>query len=412
MKHRYLLQLAAPLIFAPLRLCVRYSLTSSPSSPCLRGALLSCFVCLALSPPATALDYLTFRRDGKTQEVAGRILVEAQDGGLLMLGRDGVLWAIPPGEQAGHTSDDRPFQPYSRDELAKRILAELPPGFRVHQTTHYMIFLDASPAYAQWCGSLFERLYMAFTNFWTHKGFQLRPPEFLLVAIVFADKKSYVNFSKPELGDAAESILGYFGLTSNRMTMYDLTGLESQGRGASRNRTAAQINQILSQPDAERAVATIVHEATHQIAFNCGLHTRLSDCPLWFGEGIAMYFETPDLRSAKGWSGLGAVNQSRLERFQQYLGTRPADSLETLIRDDKRFRDPNRALDAYAEAWALTYFLIRQHPKQYVDYLAMLSKKKPLMDDGPEQRLDQFRRAFGELASLETEFLRYMARVR
>lgn len=365
-----------------------------------------------LAGPASAIDYVTLRRDGKTLEVAGRLLVEARDGGLLVLGRDGVLWAVPPEEQVQHSNDQQPFQPYSRDELSKRLLAELPPGLRVHQTAHYMIFHDTSPAYAQWCGALFERLYMAFTNFWSRKGFELRQPEFPLVAVVFADKQSYLKFSRPELGEAGEAVLGYFGLTSNRMTMYDLTGLESQGRGAGRNRTAAQINQILAQPEALRTVATIVHEATHQIAFNCGLHARLSDCPLWFSEGIAMYFETPDLRSPKGWSGLGAVNQSRLAQFRQYLDGRPADSLETLIRDDRRFREPKQALDAYADAWALTYFLLQKHPKEYVAYLAALSKKQALMADAPERRLEQFRQAFGELIPLDAEFLRYMARVR
>ena len=103
--------------------------------------------------------------------------------------------------------------PYSREEMTKRLLAELPPGFRVHSTTHYLIFYDTSPAYAQWCGSLFERLYMAFTNFWSRKGFELPQPEFPLVAVVFADKQSYLKFSKPELGEAGESIIGYFGLT-------------------------------------------------------------------------------------------------------------------------------------------------------------------------------------------------------
>ena len=137
-------------------------------------------------------------------------------------------------------------------------------------------------------------------------------------------------------------------------------------------------------------VATIVHEATHQIAFNCGLHTRYSDCPMWFSEGIAVYFETPDLHSPKGWSGIGAVNRPRLAQFQQYLRSRPHDSLRTLISNDKRFRDPKQALDAYAEAWALTYFLLQQHRKQYVEYLRMLSAKKPLLEDGPEKRLAQF----------------------
>jgi len=406
---------ACSTFFAPWRLCVRLVspvLFPSLCSPCLRGVFIFSFWIFSFASPAFSVDSVTFKRDGKTTSVEGRLLVKAQDDGLLVLARDGTIWAIPPEEQVEHTSDDRAFEPFSRDEMAKRLSAELPQGFRVLQTNHYLIFFDTSPAYAQWCGSLFERLYMAFTNFWTRKGFELAQPEFPLVAVVFADKQSYQKFSKPELGEAGESIIGYFGLTSNRMTMYDLTGVEAQGRGAARNRTAAQINQILAQPDALRTVATIVHEATHQIAFNCGLHTRLSDCPRWFSEGIAEYFETPDLHSAKGWSGAGSVNQPRLEQFVQYLNSRPADSLETLIRDDRRFLDTKRSLDAYSEAWALTYFLIRQHPKEYIAYLGMLSKKKPLLQDAPDKRLDQFHQAFGELRDLDAEFLRYMSRVR
>jgi hypothetical protein len=164
------------------------------------------------------------------------------------------------------------------------------------------------------------------------------------------------------LGDAAESIIGYFSLRTNRMTMYDLTGAAGTSRRNSRSRSAAQINQLLARPEAARTTATVVHEATHQIAFNCGLHARYSDCPLWFSEGIAIYFETPDLRSARGWRNIGAVNRPRLVRFRQYLRHRPADSLRTLLAGDDRFRDPRQSLDAYAEAWALTYFLIRGVP--------------------------------------------------
>src|SRR3972149_1521792 len=272
-------------------------------------ALLFCTAALA-----SAMDHVAFRREGKETQESGRLLVEAQDGGLLLMARDGVLWAIQPQELIKHTSDDAPFEPYTRDEMAKSLLAQLPDNFQVYQTTHYLIFFDTSRAYAQWCGSLFERLYMAFNNYWTHKGFELAEPEFPLVAIVFADRRAYVKYSRSDLGQAAESISGYFNLMTNRMTMYDLTGVESAARPTGRVNTFAQINQILAQPDAMQTVSTIVHEATHQIAFNCGLHTRLSDCPVWFSEGIAVYFETPDLRSAKGWSSIGAVNRFRLER--------------------------------------------------------------------------------------------------
>ena len=165
---------------------------------------------------------------------------------------------------------------------------------------------------------------------------------------------------------------------------------------------------MLDQDSAQRTVATVVHEATHQIAFNCGLHARYSDCPMWFSEGIALYFETPDLGSSKGWRTVGAVNQPRLSQFRQYLNGRPDDALATLVRDDERFRDTKKSPDAYAEAWALTYFLVRKRSEQYVAYLKMLSEKTPLLYDDQEARLKQFRRVFGDLRALDAEFLRYM----
>ena len=185
----------------------------------------------------------------------------------------------------------------SPEQMVKSTLAELPQGFDVVKTAHYMIFCNGSKAYAQWCGALFERLNMAFRNAWSRQGFELADPEFPLVAVVFADKPSYVRYAQKDLGDAADSVFGYYNMETNRMTMYDLTesGPSDASSRSRRNVGAGRINQFLASPNAAGAVSTIVHEATHQIAFNSGLHQRLSDCPKWFSEGIAMYCETPDL---------------------------------------------------------------------------------------------------------------------
>ena len=374
--------------------------------------LLVTALCLGGSTSALGLDHVLVRRDGREIEVTGQIVLKAMDGGLLLKARDGVLWTIQPEEQVRETNDDAPFTAMAPQELSESLLQALPEGFSTHQTDHYLICFNTSRTYAEWCGSLFERLYMAFTNFWSRKGFELKDPEFPLVAIVFRDKRSYVEFAKTEVGDAVSSMSGYFSLQTNRMVMYDLTGLGSSSQGG-RSGTMAQISRILAQPDAERTVATIVHEATHQIAFNCGLQARLSDSPLWFSEGIAVYFETPDVNSARGWRKIGSINQPRLVQFHQYLKKRPADSLVTLISDDSRFRDVNQALDAYAEAWALTYFLIRQYPQQYVAYLKQLSQKSPMVWDEPSTRLAEFKQHFGDdLKKLDTEFVRYMQRAR
>jgi hypothetical protein len=361
-------------------------------------------------PAAPGMDHVTLRRGGDQQYVDGRIILEAQDHGLLFLSRDGVIWRILPTEIVNHTSDAAPFHAYPKEELIRRTLADLPKGFNVQQTEHYMIFYNGSKAYAQWCGALFERLFMAFRNAWSRQGFEMTKPEFPLVAVVFADKPSYVRYSEKTLGNSADSIIGYYEPeTTNRIIMYDLAS--ELGDAGRRGGPSLRITQFLGRPNAPGAVSTIVHEATHQIAFNSGLHQRLSDCPKWFSEGIAMYCETPDLRGSKGWAGIGAVNPIRLSEFRQFLQLRrPVKSLKSLIVDDERLISTDQVIDAYAESWALTYFLIHKHPKQYVAYLKVLSRKQPLVKDGPAKRLAEFVDHFGPLDALESEFVNYMER--
>jgi hypothetical protein len=110
---------------------------------------------------------------------------------------------------------------------------------------------------------------------------------------------------------------------------------------------------------------------------------------------------------------VGRVNKVRLAQFKDYLRRRPPDSLVTLLRDDTRIKNTETAQEAYAEAWALTYFLIRRYPHQYIEYLKLLAAKQPLFWDGPEARLEEFRQAFGDdLQKLDTELVRSTARLR
>jgi hypothetical protein len=372
--------------------------------------LLGLFVWLATISSAAGLDHVAFRRGGQEREVDGRVVVKARDGGLSLVARDGVIWNIQPDENPARTSDERPFVPMTPAEVAAELRGELPPGFDVHRTAHYVILYNSSKAYARWCGALFERLYMGFSTYWKRRGFALAEPEFPLVAVVFGNRPAYVQFARGDLGNAANSVLGYYNIETNRMTMCDLTGISSFARGR-RVRSATEINAILSRPEALMTVATIVHEATHQIAYNRGMHTRFGDCPLWLSEGLAVFFETPDLSSDKGWSGIGEVNRLRLAEFAKYMARRPADSLATLIGKDDRFRNTTTAGDAYAEAWALTYFLVRNRSADYLKYLKLISHKKPFVWDSPETRVKEFESVFGDLDTVNREFLRAMQRL-
>jgi hypothetical protein len=329
---------------------------------------------------------------------------------------EGRLWTIEPQGIVDHHQDDKPFVPLTAEQLRTQILTELPSGFDTVKTAHYLVFYNTSRGYAQWCSALFERLYSSFISFWTHRGFKLHDPEMPLVVIVYADRQLYAEQSVDELQGNTGRVIGFYSLATNRVKTYDLTGAETGHQpGENKHLDSAQINELLSLPSATMMVATVIHEATHQIAFNCGLQQRFADIPLWVCEGLAMYFETPDLSYGKGWRTIGEVNPPRIDRFHNYLLRRPADSLLTLISDDKRFRnrDAQVDLDAYAESWALNYFLLRMHAKEYLNYLQRLAEKEPGAGTDSAERVREFKACFGsDLATLDAEFVRYMARLK
>lgn len=380
---------------------------------CSRG-LVFCAIALALfaDSASEAVENVSFKRDGTSFHLSGKVVVEAVDGSLILHTPDNHLWMIQAKEITDRSSDSKPFHFYGKDELSKRLLEEMPDGFRIHQTANYVICYNTSETYAEWCGALYERLHFGFYSFWKNQGLTLKEADAPLVALVFADKEAYVEYASREMGPRAEDTIGYYSFMTNRVTMFDLTGADRLPVRGRRPQSAAHINLILSQPKASRTVATIVHEATHQLAFNCGLQLRLADIPMWLSEGIAMYFETPDLRSSKGWRTVGKVNRFHLTRFRDSLKKRNDDSLITLIQDDKRLRGAEGVRQAYSESWALNYFLIRNHREQYLEYLKLLSKKEPNQYDSPEDRIAEFRRFFGDLKSLDEEFLRSMRRLR
>ncbi len=352
------------------------------------GGLLG-FAGILLAGPAMAADVITFTdKQERQQEVAGEIQVEAQDGGVLLLGDDGRLWTVQPDRVIARRQTEEPFTPVDSDTVQQRLLAEMPSGFQIHATAHYVLCHNTSDRYVQWVGSLFEQLHRGFYTYWKNQGWELPAARFPLVALVFANRESFQKYAEAELGSSVDGIIGYYNLETNRMTTYDM-------------------------PNAERKVATIIHEATHQLAYNAGLQKRFADNPMWVSEGLAVFFEAPDFTSPRGWRSIGRINRVNFQRFARYLRSRPADSLTTLLSDDSRFRRGATATDAYAEAWALNYFLLKTREEEYVDYLQRLSEGERLGTASPRERIAVFEEAIGmSLEELERRFLPFMMRLR
>ncbi|QDT94240.1 DUF1570 domain-containing protein [Gimesia algae] len=357
---------------------------------------------------APPLFEFTFTDDMKREQTleAAQIL-QAQDGGVVMLTRDGRLLTATPEQLKSKRPLDREFTPLDASELEKQLKAEFGDDFTVTQTKHFTICSQAGKRYSQWCGYLFERLYMVLHNYWDDKAHPLHEPEVPLIAVIFKDRANFEQYASQLLGDGAAATHGFYSIQSNRMVLYDLTAAPNERPAY----TDADI--LFKLRKSPFNVATVIHECTHQIAFNVGLHTRFADNPLWLTEGMATYFETPDLKSKTGWRTVGKPNPWRLRQFQDYARSRrPADSLQTLISSDQRFQEAESLLDTYAEAWAFTYFLIKTKRRLYEEYLHLIAARQPLIWSTPAARLKDFQSVFGEdLNQLDQQFLRYMRQI-
>ena len=349
---------------------------------------------------------LVVRGDREDRELEGAIVVEAADGAMLLELDDQRLELVQAGEiRSRRRLADSTTRATPRDE-GKRILAELPEGFELLVTRHYIVCFDTSRAYAQWCGALFEKLNDAFVNYWRRAGVEVEGTRRPLVVVIFSDRQRYEAHAARDLGAAADRVVGYYNLLTNRVTTFDLTGSDQLARRPTTSAGRAGL-EILASPEAAGLVSTLVHEASHQMAFNCGLHRRLAPVPVWLSEGVATFFETPD-PGGRGWKGIGGVNRPRLDRF---LATYRPGVLDAIVIGDEPFREADGAIDAYARAWALTAFLAQTRKQALVDYLATVGAKPPLGDDSPDQRRRDFVAAFGaEPNELEEPLLKFLAR--
>ncbi len=103
---------------------------------------------------ASAIETVRFRQEDTVRTAVGRVLVEAQDGGLMIQTVAGRVWTIYPNEIVDRTSDDAEFVPITADAMQQQLTEQLPAGFDVFRTGHYIIAYNSSEAYARRVGRL------------------------------------------------------------------------------------------------------------------------------------------------------------------------------------------------------------------------------------------------------------------
>jgi len=267
--------------------------------------------------------------------------------------------------------------------------------FEVTATGQYLVVHPIGQG-AYWARR-FDRLNRSMRHYFAARGQRLAEPEFPLVAIVAPSRAEFLRLAAQSGGRPRPGTLGFYSPTTNRVLLYDQSfGRQGKARDSAWRATAA----------------TIIHEATHQTAFNCGIHRRLADTPVWVVEGLATMFEAPGVHDAAAHPGIEArINAGRLRAFRAFQGRgRPKEAILGLIASDQMFRsDPSRA---YAEAWALSFFLAETRPRAYFNYLRALAGRKPFAKYDSLSRVRDFQAAFGaDLEMLDARLVRFIDRL-
>jgi len=276
---------------------------------------------------------------------------------------------------------------------------------------------------------LLEQVYESFLLKFYSKGVELEIPQERLKVILFNDQKMYLHYAtslSPELSSTA----GFWDPKTNVSVFYDHGTTEQfkalkelsdvfQGMKANaiRLRTVGAADTVrmadtlsllfqVAQEDAD--IEVVSHEATHQMAGNTGLLPRHVSVPGWVHEGLASYFEAPE---DAAWSGIGAVNESRLAWYRALENDREHSNLDFIVGDQIFSYAASHAarLHGYGQAWALTHFLIEKHFDEFMTYYRRLGELPPDVKFSPELLNKLFDEVFTiDRKSLDFEWRAYM----
>ena len=362
------------------------AVSSRTTSVVLAVALWAAVPVCAAPPPGPMLEWTV---QGRTIE--GVALTWSRQE-LVLMARDGGLWQFPAADarQFRRTSDR--FQGYSPSELRATLLRELGDGYEVSGTGHYVIAHPRGKR-DQWA-ERFEELYRTFVRHFSVRGFALQEPPFALVGVVCRDRGEFLRHSARGQVFPGRGVIGFYSTRTNRILLYEAGG------------------EAIPSARWQQGASTVVHEATHQVAFNTGIHSRFSPPPSWVAEGLATMFEVVGSGAAEGGSLKGRAHPGWLRQFQQSVGPRlRPDALSHMVAGDSGFQsEPGQA---YATAWALTFYLSETQPGKYAEYLRRTAAHGAMERPTAAQRTGDFTAVFGDdWRMLQARLLRFVEELR
>jgi hypothetical protein len=317
----------------------------------------------------------------------------------------------------------------------------LPARFAFCESAHFVVVSDGGLIRSRQHAELLERAEHQFQRFAARLNLRPLPLQHKLVCVLFRSKDDYRAFAVAQDGVEAEWVTGYYAPAHDRIVFFDaefapppaearvmldqagddITTLEMQSRDLERSdeivaaealrrraddlrRQRDLANRQLDSNARANAIATTIHEATHQLLYHTrvqGIHVR---SPLWISEGLATNFETDSPQQAFGPDHEYAP---RREDFAGCLADNRLLPLAELVQiDGLSGADEGRAMVVYAQSYALVKWMCRFRREQLRQYLELVRAEPPGQPTS-DRHLELFQIAFGDITALERAWLRH-----
>lgn len=335
------------------------------------GTLLSFLTCCCFGQQAEVT--VKFQNDNRTYYG----LPLGWDGKQLALLRlDGRLSMLPA--NSGDTPEvvSKDFKPYSTTQLQTWLKKEFGKRYDVSTTPDFVVVHPWGKK--EFWARPFEDFFQRFEYYFRSQGVTVSKSRFPLIVVVLRSRSDFDRYMDKDERIHNRHVAGYYSRKTNRIITFDPSQML-------RTEKTSWLYES----------STILHEAAHQSAFNLGLHNRFAPPPLWLAEGLAMLFEANGFNhSEKYTSQRERVNQKRYQVLRKYYAEKKAPfKLIDIIQDDAIFKsDPEQA---YALAWAVTFYLVENNPDAYFDFLHHDAARKNFSTYPTNQRLKDFAEAFG-----------------
>ncbi|MEQ1902911.1 MAG: DUF1570 domain-containing protein [Pirellulaceae bacterium] len=306
---------------------------------------------------------------------------------LALLRTNGRISFIPRDKIDSLKKTSNGFAPLDAKQIRATLGKEFGDKYQVTISEHFVV-VHPPGEQKKWVQP-FESLYLQFRSYFWARGFAVDTPTFPMVAVVLNSRKEFDRFLENYVY-LDSRIQGYYSPTSNRVITY--SGSDSE-----------QDNFFQK--------TTLVHEATHQVAFNTGIHSRIAPAPRWVTEGLAMMFESKGVYNSQRYPDLAdRYNESQLLVFRQGIKAgEMRGKLQTLVDSDDWFKSEPEA--AYAYAWALSFYLMENRPNAYTSYLKALNEKPGFVAYPAADRRAEFEKYFGrDYNELELRAMQFLTK--